>query len=261
MRILDLITKNRMDSNDTDIFGLSPSTLALLVIVVFLILWASYKWYYGGVTVPLPSYAIGFTGSQEGFLGGRMKFKEQFGGVAHGAGTPSCLRTSSEGARLVDIFSNKTSRFQEGPDTLNELTILVGKLSCFKKDLVSPSYIVEATRKQPYTTTHDVEPIGETTGRCFSKTLSPRELSISLDKWNSRGEDLVRKLCTAYALDSKEVDSAQQLFRAFMRDITDIARGACLQGDPMIAGKPGPRDAHPYEKPEAIEHGRYTGYY
>jgi hypothetical protein len=29
----------------------------------------------------------------------------------------------------------------------------------------------------------------------------------------------------------------------------------------MIAGKPGPRDAHPYEKPEAIEHATYTGYY
>jgi len=287
---------------DTGIFGLTSSTMAILIIVVLLILWAGYTWYYGGVTVPLPSYAVGFRGSvgnnvgfrkdasgAEGFrgsVGNNVGFRnkdasgaegftkdasgagfrnsvahgnaEGFGGIAHGSGTP-CVRSSLEGAQLLALFESKESRFEEGGDTLDELTVLVGKLSCFKKDLVSPSFIVEATRKQPYTTSHDVEPIGETTGRCFAKTISPRDLSISLDKWNSRGEALVKKLCTTHSLTADEVNTAQALFRALFRDVSDIARGACLNGDATIAGQPGPRDAHPYEKP--TDFGEYNGYY
>ena len=323
-----------MEGTDTGIFGLNPSTMALLVIVVLLMVWASYTWYFGGVTVPLPSYAVGFKGS-EGFLGGNFgvaggtntkprdltkhtkhtkhtskgvkqgkdassassassagssgsatfprhmesesksvegfgspsetyptrKSVEGFGGAAKGAGSPSCLRSSAEAAQLVDMFVDKQSRFEEGPDALRELTVLMGKLACFKKDLVSPSFVVNATKNQPYTTAHDIEPIGETTGRCFSKTISPRDLSISLDKWNDRGESLVKKLCTAYALSHKEVEQAQGLFRFVIRDVSDIARGACLQGEPMIAGKPGPRDAHPYDNPADVEYGPFEGYY
>jgi hypothetical protein len=290
-----------MEGTDTGIFGLNASTMALLVIVVLLIVWASYTWYYGGVTVPLPSYAVGFQGSEkkESFLGGRFstsnsnkkprdlnKHKskgvkqgpnpaasgtfprymegmtvEGYGGAANGAGSPSCLRSSAESAQLVDMFVDKNSRFDEGPDALRELTILMGKLACFKKDLVSPSYIVNATMNQPYTTAHDIEPISETTGRCFSKTISPRDLTISLDKWNDRGETLVKKLCTAYGLSSKESGDAQGLFRYVIRDVSDIARSSCLQGEPMIAGKPGPRDAHPYENPADVEYGEFKGYY
>ena len=249
-----------MEGEDTNIFGLNASTLALIILALIISVWVAYTWYYGGVTVPLPSYAIGFRGS-EGFLGGRFKRVESFGGVAHGAGTPSCLRTSSEGSQLIDLFANKQSRFEEGPDTLAELTILVGKLSCLKKDLVSPSFIVNATRQQPYTTSHDIEPVAETTARCFAKTISPRDLGLILDKWNSRGEALVKKLCTTHSLSPDEVNNAQALLRSFSRDISDIARSACLQGEPMIAGKPGPRDAHPYEKPENVELSSYNGYY
>jgi len=272
---------------DTGIFGLNPSTMAIVLIVVAFGIWVAYTWYYGGATVPLPSYAIGFRNEgfevpefekeeKEGLEGFRnsvahskaegfrnrvaLGSAEGFGGVANGAGSPSCLRSSSEGAKLVDMFKDKNPLFEEGPDALRELTVLVGKLSCFKKDLVSPSYIVNATRMQPYSTSHDIEPIAETTARCFAKTISPRDLGLSLDKWNSRGELLVKKLCTSYSLKSDEVSEAQALFRAVVRDVSDVARSSCLAGEPSIAGKPGPRDAHPYEKP-GEDYGTYTGYY
>jgi hypothetical protein len=277
---------------DTGIFGLNPSSMAIVLIFVVIAVWTAYTWFYGGVTVPLPSYTLGFRGSAQGFrnsvgLGRAQGFRdisgstqgfevpefvkkekegfrskaEGFGGIAHGAGSPSCLRSSAEGAQLIDMFAGKKPRFAEGPDALSELTVLVGKLSCFKKDLVSPSYIVNATRMQPYSTTHDIEPVAETTARCFAKTISPRDLGISLDKWTSRGEALVKKLCTSYALKQGEVETAQKLFREVVRDVSDIARSSCLAGEPSIAGKPGPRDAHPYEKPSAVEYGTYTGYY
>lgn len=258
-------------------FGLSPSMMAITMIILLIAIWVAHTWFYGGVTVPLPSYKLGFVGSQEkvpempdvkdkkdtkeGFLGGRFKRTEGFGGAAHGTGSPDCLRSSSEGAALIAIFRDLKSTVAEGPDDLRELTQLVGKLSCFKKDLVSPSYIVDATRGQKYATSHDIEPVAETTGRCFAKTISPRDLGLSLDKWTARGELLVQRLCTEYRLNAKEVEKVQALLRAVIRDVTDIARGACLQGEPMIAGKPGPRDAHPHESEEYAVLGEYTGYY
>ena len=187
-----------------------------------------------------------------------------YGGVAIGAGAPDCLRSSSEGSALIAIFSNRSMKADDDDNNsadLKELTQIVSKLSCFKKDLVSPSYVVDSTRYQQFVTMHDIEPIAETTGRCFAKTISPRDLEIAFDKWTSRGETLVSRLCAAEQLDSQEVLSAQGLFRSLIRDVKDIARGACLQGEPMIAGKPGPRDPHPFENPEYEELGPYTGYY
>jgi hypothetical protein len=198
-----------------------------------------------------PGGTNGVNGVKEGF----------FGGAAHIApGAPDCLYSSAEGAKLISMFT-KPSSTGDGNDDLRELRILVGKLSCFKKDLVSPSHIVEATRRQEFVTAHDIEPIAETTGRCFAKTVSPRDLQLSFDKWMTRGEELVARCCTSYKLSSKDYDVAQGLFQTFMRDITDVARGSCLSGEPSIAGKPGPRDPHPYADPSLNELGEYKGYY
>ena len=183
---------------------------------------------------------------------------EGFGGVTKGAGIPDCLRSTSEGTELVSMFSN---RGDKGAADLRELTQIVSKLACFKKDLVSPSFTVDSTRYQQFVTMHDIEPIAETTGRCFSKTISPRDLELAFDKWNSRGEHLVRRLSATKRFSGEEINKSEALFRAVIRDVKDIARGSCLQGTPMIAGKPGPRDPWPYESPKYSEYGEYKGYY
>ena len=190
---------------------------------------------------------------------GPMKAHEGF--VARGSGSPDCLRKSLEGSQLVALFHDRVSTVSEGAPDLKELTQIVSKLSCFKSDLINPSYTVEATRYQPFVTMHDIEPIAETTGRCFAKTIPPRDLELAFDKWTARGELIIRRLCTAYQLNPEDVDKSQGLFRALIGDVKDIARGACLQGEPMIAGKPGPRDPHQYENPDMVDVGTYTGYY
>jgi len=337
-----------MEGESTGLFlGVSPSSLALIFIIILLCIWIAWNYYKGGATVPSPAYASGFVGGQtagpriitsgqrlkakkankytatkpaplsaatkaqmgpmapsvykQGFrsssenpsvqdewpanIGYEIKDKKAlaqapnidsadrmertgegfFGGVAKGSGSPDCSRSSLEGAQLIaffqDIADNQESTVEQGSEDLRELTQIVGKLSCFKKDLVSPAYIVNMTRSQQFVTMHDIEPIAETTGRCFSKTISPRDLEIAFDKWSARGELLIRRLCTAYRLQTKDVNTAEELFRALIRDIKDIARSSCLQGEPTIAGKPGPRDPHPYQSPGLIELGEYSGYY
>lgn len=191
-----------------------------------------------------------------------MKKKEGFyGGVAVGAGVPDCLRTSVEGAQLHALFASKASGFEEGPADFKELTLLLSQLSCFKKDLMGVAKQVEATRYQPFATQLDMEPIAETTARCFAKTIPPRDLDLAFDKWSKRGMFLITRLCTSANLTESEVKEAEKLFKKFIADIKDVASTACLEGTPTIMGEAqfNPRDARAFD-PGAS--GReYFGYY
>jgi hypothetical protein len=91
--------------------------------------------------------------------------------------------------------------------------------------------------------------------------MSPRDLELSFDKWTQRGELLVKRLCASQQLSPLDVDTAEDLFRKVVADVKDIARSICISGEPIIAGKPGPRDPHPYEEPGSEELGEYSGYY
>jgi len=186
---------------------------------------------------------------------------EGFGGPARGSGVPDCLRDSTEASQLYDIFASKKSTTEEGEDDLRELTLLLSKLSCFKKDLLSPSGIVEATRYQPYSTAHDVEPVAETTARCLAKTIPQRDLDIAFVKWGKRGNELVRRLCRSYEITDSDLKHADKLWKSLVDDVQDIANAQCIVGEVAIAGNPGPRDVGGFEPPMLKELRTYKGYY
>lgn len=247
------------------IFGLSSGTFLLIVLIAVGLLYVAYTFYIGRLTMMPARYA----GAKEAFTAAQAKVGSErsegfYGGAARGTGLPDCMHSSAEGSELVGMFMNRVDVAGDASynqENLDELIQIVSKLSCFKKDLVSPSYIVEATRYQPFATAHDIEPIAETTGRCFAKTISPRDLELAFDKWTDRGEKLIRMLCTSMGFNGAELDKANKLFTALLRDVKDIARGKCLQGEPSIAGKLAPRDAGPYEAPGLQALGPYNGYY
>jgi hypothetical protein len=240
-------------------FGVSAGTMAIIILVVIGGLYIAYTYYTG--YLPQPSYKTGFEDKPAEVKKDDKPTEGFFGGVARGAGSPDCLRSSAEGSELVAMFQGVGRDNDYNAENARELKQIMSKLLCFKKDLISPSHIVEATRYQQFVTMHDIEPIAETTGRCFAKTISPRDLEIAFDKWTTRGEKLIRMLCADNHMSSAESDKAMKLFQYVIRDVKDIARGACLEGEPMIAGKPGPRDAHPYESPDYENVGEYKGYY
>jgi hypothetical protein len=243
--------------------GMSAGTVAFFLIAVLIVVGIALVFYYKGPTVQPPSYKSGFVGSiEKGKVKVKVKAKGKegfYGGAAKGVGIADCSRMSQEGTELLSMFYGDS--LESGSDDFRELQQLIGKLSCFKKDLLSPAHIVEATRKQNFATSHDIEPIAEITGRCFSKVIPPRDLELSFDKWISRGNALLSRLCTAFRKSDAEYETSKKLFEAFMRDIKDIARGQCLQGTPMIASLPGPRDPHGLEHAELSVLGEYKGYY
>ena len=184
-----------------------------------------------------------------------------YGGVAVGAGIPDCYRTSSEAAFLHDFFANKLgTELDEANADFREFRTLLSTLACFKKDLMGVANQVEATRYQPFLTQIDMEPIAETTARCFAKTIPPRDLELAFDKWSKRGHFLIVRLCTAANLTEAEVQKAEATYKFFISDLYDIAKDKCLTGTPTIAAEPAPREAKPYDAGELS--GRdYHGYY
>lgn len=197
--------------------------------------------------------------STEGFA--QHKGSEGFGGPAKGAGIPDCLRESQEASDIYQQFALRENTSEEGPDDLRELALILSKLCCLKKDLVNPSGIVEATRYQSYSTAHDLEAVAETTARCLAKTIPPRDLDLTFDKWLMRGKELIRRLCTSFILTDIEVKRVEKTYKALIDDVYDIAKGRCLKGEVSIGGAKGPRDVNPYTPPELEELREYKGYY
>ena len=187
--------------------------------------------------------------------------KEGFGAPVVGAGMPDCLHESNEAAAIIGTFTERLQTVEEGRPDFEELKVLLSKLACMKRDLVSTAGVVNATLYQPFATAHDVEPVAETVGRCFAKTIPPRDLEISFDKWKNRGRFLLLRLCTAASLSEQEKVKVNAQFDTVLVDLYDIAQQKCLAGQPEIMGKKAPREPSGYSTPDLEYLRPYTGYY
>ena len=228
-----------------------------------------YYWWQSCGTIPTPEGFIYASSLISSLGGGSQKpsgFTNQvegfYAGPAVGAGAPNCMQSSTDCAELNALLTSKRVATEEGPDDLRELQVILSKISCLKRDLTGAAGVVEATRYQPFSTAHDLEPVAETAARCFAKTIPQRDLALGLDKWGGRGTFLLKRLCTSENLSDEEEHDALRLFGDAMRDITDVAMGACCNSDVgIIAGQPQPRMVGGFEPPAISGLRQYTGYY
>ena len=163
------------------------------------------------------------------------RFDEGFyGGVARGAGHPDCLRTLPEGSQLLDIVAsaNKVpAGVSDASADYKEMELILSKLACLKKDLLSPSGIVEATRTQAFETSHDRMNTGEVCAMCLNQSIASRDLDIIFATWRDRGRVLLRKLCTEANLSEVQSVEVEKLFKKAWEDVYDVATSRCLKTD------------------------------
>ena len=179
-----------------------------------------------------------------------------FGGVVKGAGHPDCLRDLNAGPELLAAVS--------APDALSspdyaEFQVLLSKIGCLKKDLMSPSGIVNATLYQPYENAHDREPVSEVAATCLNRTIAPRDLDIIFKTWRDRGGVLLKRLCTLANLTEKQVSAAETLFASAIADVYDVAKGRCIATAGEIKAEVD--SARPFEPENVKDLGEYNGYY
>ena len=186
-----------------------------------------------------------------------------YGGVARGSGHPDCLRTLPEGSEILDVLTTRiqgSSPVSEGNADYREFQLILSKLGCLKKDLMSPSGIVEATRYQAFETAHDRINNAEVAAMCLSQTIPSRDLDIVFATWRDRGKVLLRKLCTEANLKEEQVVRLEKLFQKAWSDVYDIAKSRCLKTDFSLqnGGSTG-GDVSPY-MPENLKDARsYEG--
>jgi hypothetical protein len=141
---------------------------------------------------------------------------------------------SNEAESLYSMFASKPNIV--GVDAvrdLNDLRNLLSKLTCLKRDLMSPGQTITAVKELGFATHMDIQPVADFTGRCFSKTIPEREVSIQFAKWRDFGLDLLKRLCTSTSMTEGESKQSERLFLTTWNDVQQVATGACLQGPPV----------------------------
>lgn len=152
-----------------------------------------------------------------------------FGGVARGSGHPDCLRTLPEGSQILDVLLNKG--ISDKGENYNELQLILSKLGCLKKDLMSPSGIVEATRYQAFEAHHDRINVAEVCASCLNQTIASRDLDIIFATWRDRGAVLLRRLCTEAQLTEAQSTKLEDLYTKAWEDVYEVAKSRCLKTD------------------------------
>lgn len=178
------------------------------VLISVLLVVAVVAFYLSRLFVTVPFYA------REGF----------YGGATRGTGTPDSLRTLPESSQLLEMLSGA----QKSSDYA-ELELLLGKMASLKKDLLSTSGVVDATRYQAFDTGHDRVAVAELCGMCMSHTIAPRDLDISFATWRDRGNLLIRQLSTVASLSDAQTDRALKLFSVSWEDVYQIAQQKCVK--------------------------------
>jgi len=177
-----------------------------------------------------------------------------YGGAVRGTGHPDCLRDLADGAEVLSYVMAA-----QGSADYEEFQLILSKLGCLKKDLMSPSGIVEATRYQPYATSHDREPVAEVAATCLNRTIPRRDLDIVFKTWLDRGKVLLKRLCTLTNLKESEVQRCEALFASANADVYSVAVGRCIITPAEQAAEA--HEAQPNEDPYGAEQREYKGYF
>ena len=222
----------------------TPISWIVLIAVIVAIIAAIYIQYLPILspilTIPTPSIIK----TKEGF----------YGGAVRGTGHPDCLRDLQEGAEVLSYVMGA-----QGTDDYEEFQLILSKLGCLKKDLLSPSGIVQATLYQPYATSHDREPVGEVAATCLNRTIPKRDLDIVFKTWLDRGLVLLKRLCTLTNMSEAQVQKCEALFTSAQGDVYNIATGRCLITPAEQYAEA--HDAQPFEDPYLSDLREYKGYF
>jgi hypothetical protein len=184
---------------------------------------------------------------------------EGFQGPSLGVSDISCGQESADAIAISDVFADKQSTTSDGPDDMREFKMILSKLCCMKHDLVSPSQVIDSTKKLPYVTSHDRDAVANTVARCFTKSVPMRDLDISFGTWKDRGDALLNKLCTSYNLSNDESERVRKFFKTCWMETFIVAKELCRPAEGKESVNP--RDLRGLTPEKVKDLGAYTGYY
>jgi len=163
--------------------------------------------------------------------------------------TPACTERSAAAQSLLSRIAacDKASGDRE------ELRLLISKLCCFEADLITPAAGAYRTLPLQFRTAHDMEPASTLVGRCFRNAIRQRDIDLIVEKFKSRGLQLV-----AAVVPKDELVAATAEFMDVLDRTKTALQTTCLVHQPQMDTPDGARDPG-YWAPKMTDLSQYKG--
>ena len=161
--------------------------------------------------------------------------------------SPACTQRSADAQKLLGRIASVP---QSDPDAA-ELRLLLSKLCCMEADISSPASGIVRCIPLQYRTTHDMDVASSIVSRCQKNAINSRDIDLILDKFSTRGRELVKRLC----VDSEATTEFDNVVGRLRWAMTSF----CLTPQPSMDKPTGPRDVGFWESDDVAALSQYQG--
>lgn len=194
------------------------------------------------------------------FLYFRSKHSDKTEGFAtiavDGQSLPKCFLRDTEAQNLLQRF--QYHKYQKpNPDSVmayDELKLILQKVLCLDADITGSAAGPYSTYRLPFATSHDIEPTASFVGRCVRHVARERDISIQMDKFLLRGEELIGLLCADKFSKREAFASFRNILERIQRSITKV----CVAPKANLDVPSGSRDPGYFESDEIQNLSPYT---
>ena len=182
----------------------------------------------------------------------RYNTAENFSSPAVAPSDPSCVKRNVDAQILLRMFPQCDSDYKSpSEDALNriELKLILNKMTCLDADVSNSGVAGYNTMYLPYNTSHDTEPITNFVGRCLNNGARMRDIDLIMDKYESRGLELILLIATRMNMEPR---TAYSHYRAVIITTIKTLKTNCLMGHSKLDRPVGPRDPG-YSTPFSVE--------
>jgi hypothetical protein len=135
-----------------------------------------------------------------------------------------------------------------------ELDVLFQKIAAIETDVLEGSGRIYKSIAIPYSTEQDIEPAAVLVGRCHKKAIRQRDIELATDRYQIRGEQLIKALSDYHP---QYADSTRSSLLSSIGSLKATMLNKCLKEQPRLDVPDGVRDPAFFEPP-ALEALRAT---
>lgn len=169
---------------------------------------------------------------------------------------PKCIGRSPDAQKLLAELHPRVANLAPASDAamaFAEFKLILQKMLCLDADITGQAAGAYTTYSLPFSTMHDIEPTASFVGRCLRNGLRSQDIEIAIDKFETRGSELLKTLCPTPA----EYSQFYGLFRRVIEQTAKSLATTCLREHAAMDIPPGVRDPGYYTPPEI---NRYSDY-
>jgi hypothetical protein len=160
---------------------------------------------------------------------------------------PACVERSAAAQKLLA----RIAEIPQSDANAAELRLLVSKLCCLEADIATPAAGSYRTLPLQFRTSHDMEPPSTFVGRCLRNAVRDRDVELVMEKYETRGKELIRAILGDCA-------EAHAEFAAVAATTQSAMVNFCLRPQPAMDKPLGARDMGFWE-PVASDLFQYQG--